>query len=423
MLAFFIGWVVLMLCGVPICYSLFIATSSYLLFTGDVLLGIPQRMMAAPNSFPILAIPFFILAGQIMNSAGITDRIYSFGKAILGHVRGSLGHVNVLASIIFAGMSGSGAADVAGLGTIELEAQRKAGFDDDFNVGVTLSSAVIGPIIPPSIPMVMYGSLASTSVGALFLGGVVPGLLMGSSLFFMVYLFARKRNYPIYRKSTFKEKIGATRKAFWALLTPLIILGGIAFGVVTPTEAAIVTVVYALVLGMLVYREFKFRDLIKILIDTVETTGTVVMLIAAAGLFGWTLGRAQVPQNLARLLVSLTDSPLLILLLMNVFLLIVGCFIEGLAAIVVLVPIIMPILQSVGINSVHFGVIMVLNLTIGAITPPVGTYLYIMAKVADMSFESVVKAVLPWIVPLLAVLLLLVFFPGTVLWFPQLFNL
>ncbi|MDR1179632.1 MAG: TRAP transporter large permease [Spirochaetales bacterium] len=423
MVAFFIGWAILMMLGVPISYSLLLATSSYLLLTGDVLLGIPQRMMAAPNSFPILAIPFFILAGQIMNSAGITDRIYSFGKAILGHVRGSLGHVNVLASIIFAGMSGSGAADVAGLGTIELDAQRKAGFDDDFNVGVTLSSAVIGPIIPPSIPMVMYGSLASTSVGALFLGGVIPGLLMGVSLFFMVYLFSRKRNYPIYKKANFREKLVATRKAFWALLTPLIILSGIAFGIVTPTEAAIVTVVYALALGMAVYREFKIADLMKILLDTVETTGTVVMLIAAAGLFGWTLSRAQIPQTLARALISLTDSPLLILLLMNVFLLIVGCFIEGLAALVVLVPIIMPILQSVGINPVHFGVVMVLNITIGAITPPVGTYLYIMTKVADMSFENVVKGVLPWIVPLLIVLLVITLLPGTVLWLPGLFNL
>ncbi|MDR1317321.1 MAG: TRAP transporter large permease [Spirochaetales bacterium] len=423
MVAFFIGWAILMMLGVPISYSLLLATSSYLLLTGDVLLGIPQRMMAAPNSFPILAIPFFILAGQIMNSAGITDRIYSFGKAILGHVRGSLGHVNVLASIIFAGMSGSGAADVAGLGTIELDAQRKAGFDDDFNVGVTLSSAVIGPIIPPSIPMVMYGSLASTSVGALFLGGVIPGLLMGGSLFLMVYLFSRKRNYPIYKKANFREKLVATKKAFLALLTPLIILSGIALGIVTPTEAAIVTVVYALGLGMVVYREFKIADLMKILLDTVETTGTVVMLIAAAGLFGWTLSRAQIPQTLARALISLTDSPLLILLLMNVFLLIVGCFIEGLAALVVLVPIIMPILQSVGINPVHFGVVMVLNITIGAITPPVGTYLYIMTKVADMSFENVVKGVLPWIVPLLIVLLVITLLPGTVLWLPGLFNL
>jgi tripartite ATP-independent transporter DctM subunit len=423
MIAFFIGWTILMLLGAPISYSLLIATSSYLLLTGDVLLGIPQRMMAAPNSFPILAIPFFILAGQIMNSAGITDRIYSFGKAILGHVRGSLGHVNVLASIIFAGMSGSGAADVAGLGTIELDAQRKAGFDDDFNVGVTLSSAVIGPIIPPSIPMVMYGSLASVSVGSLFLGGVVPGLLMGGSLFLMVYLYSRKRNYPIYKKANFKEKFAATKKAFLALLTPLIILSGIAFGIVTPTEAAIVTVVYALVLGMLVYREFKISDLMKILVDTIETTGTVVMLIAAAGLFGWTLSRIQVPQTLARALINLTDSPLPILLLLNVFLLIVGCFIEGLAAMVVLVPIIMPILHSVGINPVHFGVVMVLNITIGAITPPVGTYLYIMSKVADMSFEDVVKGVLPWLVPLLVILLVITLLPGTVLWFPGLFNL
>ena len=423
MLLFFLGWIVLMFLGIPISFSLVIATSGYLLFTGDVLTAIPQRMIAGSSSFTTLAIPFFVLAGQIMNSGGITDRIYDFCKAILGHIRGSLGHVNVLASMIFAGMSGSGAADVAGLGIIEMDAQRKAGFDDEFNVGVTLSSATIGPIIPPSIPMVLYGSLASVSVGALFLGGVLPGVLMGVSLFTLVFLFARKRNYPVYPKTTFKEKVIATRKAFWAILTPSIILGGIVIGFVTPTEAAVLTIVYAMILSIFVYKQFSLKTFMAVVLDTVETTGTIIMLMAAAGLFGWTLSRAQLPQTFARALMSISSSPLHILLLMNLFLLVVGCFIEGLAALVILVPIILPMLQFTGISPVHFGVMMVINITIGAITPPVGTYLYIMAKVADLSLERVIKSVIPWIIPLFIVLLLITVFPDTVLFLPRLIGL
>ena len=415
-------WFLLMAINVPIGFSMLIAGTVFLLGRGDVLLGIPQRMMAGPDSIPILAIPFFVFAGQLMNSTGITERIFRFSLALVGHLKGSLGHVNVLGSIIFAGMSGSGAADCAGIGAIELEAQRKAGFDDDFNVGVTLSSATIGPIIPPSIPMVLYGTLASVSVGALFLGGVVPGLLMGASLCVMVYYYARKRNYPVYRRATFTEMLIATAMAFWALITPAIILVGITLGIFTPTEAAIVTVVYALFLGVLVYRELTLSKLREIVLETIQTTAAFIFIIGAANLFAWVLTREQLPQMIAKTLFSISRNPVIVLLLLNVFLLIVGCFMEGLAALIVLVPILLPAIKAVGIDPVHFGVVAVLNLTIGALTPPVGTYLYIMVRVARMSFEEVVRATLPWTVPLIVVLLLISFFPQLVLWLPTLLG-
>ena len=412
-------WFLLMAMNVPIAFAMLIAASAFLVYHQDVLLGIPQRMMAGPDSIPILAVPFFVFAGQLMNSTGITERIFRFSLALVGHIKGSLGHVNVLGSIIFAGMSGSGAADAAGIGAIELEAQRKAGFDDDFNVGVTLSSATIGPIIPPSIPMVLYGTLASTSVGALFLGGVIPGLLMGASLSVMVYYYAKKRNYPVYTRASLREMALATAKAFFALITPAIILVGITAGVFTPTEAAIVTVFYALFLGFVVYRELSLRKLRQIMLETIETTAVFIFIVAAANLLGWVLARQQIPQMAAQAMFSVSKDPLVILLILNVFLLIVGCFMEGLAALIILVPILLPGLQQVGIDPVHFGVVAVLNLTIGALTPPVGTYLYIMVRVAKMSFEDVVKAVLPWIIPLVVVLLLITVFPGLVLWLPR----
>lgn len=415
-------WFFLMFISVPIGFAMLIAASAVLVVHQDVLLGIPQRMIAGTDSIPILAVPFFVFAGLLMNSTGITERIFRFSQALVGHIKGSLGHVNVLGSIIFAGMSGSGAADTAGIGAIELEAQRKAGFDDDFNVGVTLSSATIGPIIPPSIPMVLYGTLASTSVGALFLGGVVPGLLMGGALMVMVYWFARRRNYPVFPRAALREVAVATAKAFWALITPAIILVGITAGVFTPTEAAAVTVFYALFLGVLVYRELTLRKLRELMVETVETTAVFIFIVAAANLFGWVLARQQIPQMAAAALFSLSRDPVTILLILNVFLLLVGCVMEGLAALIILVPILLPTLQEVGISPVHFGVVAVLNLTIGALTPPVGTYLYIMVRVAKMPFEAVVKAVLPWLIPLVVVLLLITVFPGLVLWLPRLLG-
>lgn len=423
MLFFFGLWFALMIIDIPIAFSMLIASTVFLVQHNEVLLSIPQRLMAGPNNFPILAIPFFVLAGLLMNLAGITDRIFKFCIAVVGHFTGSLGHVNVLASMIFAGMSGSGAADAAGLGTIELAAMRKEGYDDDFNVGVTLGSATIGPIIPPSIPMVVYGSVAGVSVGALFVGGVIPGILMGLTLMVMVYVIAKRRNYPKHPRATLKELWGATRDAFLALMTPVVVLVGIIFGIFTPTEAAIVTVAYALFLGIFVYKELNFSLLRNVLLESIETTSVVLFIMAAATLFAWIITRQQVPTVIMDRLLSISHDPLILLLLINVFLLIVGCFMDGNAALIILVPVFMPLLKVVGINPVFFGVVAVLNFQIGALTPPVGSYLYIMARVANMSFEKVVKATMPWLIPLMIVLLVITLYPPLVMWLPTLLGL
>jgi tripartite ATP-independent transporter DctM subunit len=400
-----------------------IASSAFLIQQHEVLLSIPQRLMAGPNNYPILAIPFFVLAGLLMNLAGITDRIFNFCIALVGHFTGSLGHVNVLASMIFAGMSGSGAADAAGLGTIELAAMRKEGYDDDFNVGVTLGSATIGPIIPPSIPMVVYGSVAGVSVGALFVGGVIPGILMGLTLMVMVYIIARRRHYPTHPRASLRELAVATRKAFWALMTPVVVLVGIVCGIFTPTEAAIVTVAYALFLGIFVYKELNLALLRSVLLESIETTSVVLFIMAAATLFAWIITRQQIPTILMERLLSISHDPLILLLMINVFLLVVGCFMDGNAALIILVPVFMPLLKVVNINPVFFGVVAVLNFQIGALTPPVGSYLYIMTRVANMSFENVVKATMPWLIPLMIVLLGITVYPPLVMWLPTLLGL
>jgi tripartite ATP-independent transporter DctM subunit len=422
MLLLFGAWFLLMIIGVPIGFSMLIAGSMLLLQNNEVLLSLPQRVLAGPNSMTLLAIPFFVFAGNLMNSAGITERVFNFCKALVGHIKGGMGHVNVLGSIIFAGMSGSGAADTAGIGAIEIDAQRKAGYDDDFNVGVTLSSACIGPIIPPSIPMVLYGSLAGVSVGALFMGGVVPGLLMALSLGVMVYVIAKKRNYPCEKRATFKEILIATKNAFWALITPAIILGGIMLGIFTPTEAAVVAVFYALFLGIFVYKELTFKKFREVIVESIETTSVVVFIMSSSLFFSWLLCRAHLPQMAAESLFKVSHNPLFIMLLLNILLLIVGCFMEGLAAITILIPILTPALKVLGINPLYFGVVAVFNLQIGAITPPVGTFLYIMVRVAKMKFEDVVKGVTRWIIPLAVILILITIFPPMVTWLPKLLG-
>ena len=423
MLLLFITWLVLMFIGIPISFSLIIAVSGYFLIHGELLIAVPQRLLAGSSNFTTLAIPFFVLAAQIMNIGGITDRIFHLAKAWVGHMRGSLGHVNVLASIIFAGKSGSGAADVAGMGMIEMEIMIKSGFDEDFSAGISAASATIGPVIPPSIPMVLYGSLSGASVGALFMGGYIPGFMMAASMFVLVYIYAVKRNYPVFPKATWKERFVAFKETFWALMTPVILFAGIFLGIVTPTEAAVVTVFYGFILSAFIYRVFNMKDFMAVVLDTVETVGTIIMLFAAAGLFGWTLSRAQIPQLIASALLSISTNPLIILLIMNVFLLALGLFVEGLAALAILVPIILPVLKQTGIDPVHFGVIMVMNITIGAITPPVGTFLFILSNVAKMPLERVIRGALPWLVPLIIVLLICTIFPETVLFIPRLAGL
>jgi len=413
-------WLGLMLLGMPLFLTMASSCLVYLMANGEILLSVPQRLTAAANSFPLLAAPFFMLTGMAMNTAGITHRIYDFAECLVGRFRGGLAHVNVIGSVIFAGMSGSAVADAAGLGTIEIKAMTDEGYPRPFAAAVTAASATIGPIIPPSVPLLIYGVLADVSIGRLFLGGFIPGLLMAAALMVMIRWMAQKRGFGAHPAPTLREFVTRTRKAFLSLMTPVILFGGMLIGVFTPTEAAFAAAVYALTLGVVIYREIRWRDLPRIFLETVETNAVVLMLVMTASLMGWVLARAQVPQQLGAWILGTTRDPLYILLMINVFLLIVGCFMEALAAMIILVPVFMPVIQSVGIDPVHFGLVMVLNLMIGTLTPPVGIVLFVVARVAKLPFEVVARATAPFLVPLIAVLALITVFPELVLWLPRL---
>jgi tripartite ATP-independent transporter DctM subunit len=413
-------WFFMMAVGMPLFLTMGSSCLIYLIANGEILLSVPQRLTASANSFPLLAAPFFMLTGMAMNSAGITNRIYDFAECLAGRFRGGLAHVNVIGSVIFAGMSGSAVADAAGLGTIEIKAMTDEGYPRAFSAAVTAASATIGPIIPPSVPLLIYGVLADVSIGRLFAGGFIPGFLMAGALMAMIRWMAHRRGFGAHPAPTFREFTTKSRKAFLSLMTPVILFGGMMIGVFTPTEAAFIAASYALVLGVFVYREISWRDLPRIFLDTVETNAVVLMLVMTASLMGWVLTRAQVPQQLGTLILGTTRNPLIILLMINIFLLIVGCFMEALAALIILVPVFMPVIQSVGIDPVHFGLVMVLNLMIGTITPPVGIVLFVVARVAKLPFETVTRATAPFLIPLIVVLVLITIFPPLVLWLPNL---
>ncbi len=411
----------LMIIGVPVAVALALASLAFVATNGMPPMIVLANMVNGINSFPLIAVPFFILAGHLMNTAGITTRIFSFARATVGWMHGGLGHVNVGASVIFAGMSGAAVADAGGLGNIEIKAMRDAGYDTDFSVGITAASSTIGPIIPPSLPLVIYGVIANASIGQLFAAGLVPGLLMAVMLMLMVAWYAKRRNYP--RDARFE--VGRFFRTFLdaalPLFTPVIIVGGIVSGMFTPTEAAIAAVVYSLFLGLAVYRTLNWRKLLRVSMDTLETTAAIMMIVAASTIFAWILTANQVALHFADLLFSLTDNRVAVILLITVMVLIIGCFMETIAAITILVPVLLPIAMKVGIDPVHFGIILILNLMIGLLTPPVGMVLYVLSKVANVPFERCVTATAPFLIPLVFVLMLLTFIPELSLWLPTIF--
>jgi TRAP-type C4-dicarboxylate transport system permease large subunit len=452
----------LMILGLPVALSMACSSLLYILVTGitpDVTLA--QRMIAGVESFPLLAVPFFILAGNLMNIAGVTGRIYRFAVSLVGWMKGGLGHVNIIGSVIFSGMSGTAIADAAGLGTIEIKAMKDHGYSTEFSVGVTAASATLGPIIPPSLPFVIYGMMANVSIGALFLGGIIPGIVMTLMMMATVAFHAHKNGWRSDSPFSWKELGGAAVEisivlgfplAIWlmvtagmsvnaavgiglvvlfaldwyfdfaavmALMAPVILIGGMTLGWFTPTEAAVAAVLWSLFLGLVRYRSMTMKLVAKATFDTIETTASVLFIVTAASIFAWLLTVTQAAQLLSDAILGFTQNKWVFLLLANLLMLFVGCFIDTIAAITILVPILLPIVLKLGIDPVHFGLIMTLNLMIGLLHPPLGMVLFVLARVAKLSVERTTMAILPWLVPLLLALLLITFIPEITLWLPR----
>jgi tripartite ATP-independent transporter DctM subunit len=418
-----IGLIVFLILGLPVAISLGLTGLIAFFIEQGARMNVPiiaQRMMYGINNFLLLAIPLFILAARLMNTSGVTTRLFNFATTLVGFLPGGLGHANCVASLIFSGMSGAAVADAAGLGQVEIKAMNDAGYDREFSVAITAASSTIGPIFPPSIPMVIFGLVAGVSVGRLFLGGVVPGIIMTGALMAMVAIYARRKNYPRAPVPTIRLVLKSTARALLPIMTPVILLGGIWTGWFTPTEAAAVAVAYALILGTVVYRDLSWRDLVDAFVGTAKDTAAIGFIITTASFYGWLLMRTGVPTALAEGIISISRDPLVLLLMINLLLLVVGCFFETIVAILILGPILMEVVTKVGIDPVHFGLVMVLNLMIGLLTPPFGMVLFVMVQVGKIPLERVVRATAPFIIPLIVVLGLITVFPPLVTWLPNL---
>lgn len=412
----------LLAANVRVAFSIAIAALAFFLTASGVPLGVYiQRMVSVTHSFPLLAVPFFILAGVLMNHAGITKRLMNLADVLVGHMIGGLAQVNVLLSTLMGGMSGSANADAAVQSKIIVPEMTKRGYAPGFSAAITACSSVIAPIIPPGIGMVLYGFLANVSIGRLFLAGIVPGLLMCLALMFVVNLVARKRNYLPSRdtKANWGERGLALRESAWALGLPVVIVGGIRYGFFTPTEAGAIAVVYALLVGLFVYRDLSLTKLPAIFSEAVLATAVVMLIICAAQSFGFYMSWERIPQQVGELLLTITQNPLLLLLLINLFLLFIGALLEGSAALILLTPLLAPLAADVGIDPIHFGVIMVVNLTIGGVTPPVGTLIYTTTGIVGVKVETFVRESLPMLAALLAVLLLVTMVPAISLTLPN----
>ena len=421
MLWLFVIMLVLFAVSTPIAWSMAIAATVYMAIGPHIpLQGMVQRMIGGIDTFPLLAIPFFILAGNLMNTGGITDRLVTFARALVGHIIGGLAHVVVVTNMIMAGMSGSGVADAAGTGTVLIPAMKKAGYGVSFSAAIVGSASTIGPIIPPSIPFVIYGSIASASIGRLLLGGAVPGTLMGIMLMIFVYFIAKRRHYPSEQRATWRELGRATLRAIPPMGMPIIILGGIIGGIMTPTESAAAGAAYAFVLGFFVYREIKLSHIAEIITESVMGTAAILIIMSAAQPFSWVLTYELAPVKVLALVESAKLVQWQLYLVINVAMLILGCFMEGLAVMVMAVPVLLPLLQHAGIDLVHFGVVFTLNIMIGAITPPVGTIMYVVCALGKISIAEFAREVWPFVIALTIALLLVTYMPWLALWLPNL---
>ncbi|MDA5638057.1 MULTISPECIES: TRAP transporter large permease [Agrobacterium] len=455
------SFLLLLIIGTPVAVSMAVSSLLYLVLYGvapDIIAA--QRMIAGVESFPLIAVPFFILAGNLMNIAGVTGRIYRFALALVGWMKGGLAQVNIIGSVVFSGMSGTALADAAGIGTIEIKAMKDHGYPVDAAVGVTAASATLGPIFPPSLPFVIYGMMANASIGALFMAGVIPGVVMTALMMLTVYIFAKRKGWGSDTPFELKQLLSASMEvvivlsfpvavylmilaglsiniavliglavlvaldwyydfsAVMALMTPVLLIGGMTMGWFTPTEAAVAAVLWSLFLGLVRYRTMTFRTLAKASFDTIETTASVLFIVTAASIFAWLLTVSQAAQMFSDFMFAMTDNWWTFLIIVNILLLVVGAFLDTIAAISILVPILMPVAARYGIDPVHLGLIVTLNLMIGLLTPPVGMVLFVLSRISKMSVERTTLAILPWMIPLLVALALITFIPSVTLWLP-----
>ena len=412
-----------MVLGIPVGFSIGLTALVALLLDGGSSANhaiLVQRMFSGVDSFPLLAVPLFMLAGNLMNTAGITQRIFRFANDCVGHWRLGLGQVDVVANMIFAGMSGAAVADAAGLGPPQKQAMLAAGYDRGYSAAITAAAATIGPIIPPSIPLVIYGILAEVSIGRLLIGGIVPGFIIGGCLMAMNEAFGRRWGYPRGRFVGLRPLWVSFRKAFFALLTPVILVGGILSGVFTPTEAAAVCVIYSFVLGFFFYKELSLSAFGRIVYGSMKASAELLFIVAAATAFAYMIISAQIPGQMVNLITSISSNKYVILLIVNGILLILGCFMEPVAALTIVIPVLMPVVHKVGIDPVHFGLVVVYNLVIGLLTPPVGLVLFVISKIFEISVADLVRSLLPFFIPLLAALFMITYMPFLVTWLPNL---
>ncbi|MCB2054675.1 MAG: TRAP transporter large permease [Geminicoccaceae bacterium] len=419
----FVLLLLLFLMAVPIAVGLVIVGLGYLSVGGRVdELIVAQRVATGIDNFALMAIPFFLLAAELMNRTGITDRIFALANCLLGRVPGGLGYVNVVASMLFASMSGSAVADAVGLGRIEIKAMTAAGYGRAFSAAVTTASTTIAPIIPPSISLIIFGVTSGASIGGLFLGGLVPGILMGLSMMVVVFLHVRRHRYPPGPKTSARDTLCAAARAFLPLMTPVIIVGGIWGGIFTPTEAGAFAVLYALILGVFVYRTIGPREIVTTLYESALASANILFIIAVSAVIAWLLTMEQVPLHMAAAILDLSPHPFVFLLFLNAALLVLGCFMAAAPVIIMVVPIILPATTAMGLDPIHVGVVMVLNLMIGLITPPVGLCLFAVAEVAAISPVRLMRALVPFFVPLIGTLLAITLIPEIVLFLPRFFG-
>lgn len=414
-----------LLMGIPISLVLGMITICYFFLVGNttLLTSTPMRLFSGLENFGLLAVPLFMLAGELMNGGGITTRLVQFARVFIGHVRGGLAYVTVVANMFLASILGSANAQAAMMSKVMVPEMEKEGYNREFSSALTLASSIIAPIIPPSMIFIIYGTLSGTSIGGLFMAGIIPGIIYGIGFIALIAYMGYKNNYPKSERATAKEMVKSTVSVLPALLVPIVIIFGILSGAFTATESAAIACLIAFIVGAFLYRELDLKKLPQIFINTVISTATVTFLIAMANIFGWMIAFEQIPQLIANSMLSVSESPFVFLLLVNIFLLLIGMILDGIAALIILVPVLMPLVTAFQIDPIHFGVIICINLTIGLLTPPVGTGLFIVSSIAEVRFERLVKATMPFLIVAIVILFIITYWSDAVLLVPRMLGL